>query len=445
MSGNFDEFNFSKNKPFNANISLLSQYMLFPNFSTSYQLLPISPNIILHDEFYAPLKEALDNTMNEQFYTLEYDEFIGYESINNKESTENKNTLFTLFKEELKELNSVSLYNNYFNDRCSKDYKQAKIICNPHNFFNMYNDFRYHQVIIKNDQFNIYFQSNEINYMKLIDYKTLPDNFNKEIIQNCDIDRFIVDFNVNNKCSTLLTDHYTLERFRSSFKFYFKKCYDFRSKMPNPDVDTTIIFNKTMKTTVLLYYDDHMHKAIYKKFGGDKTVPASSSLIPAFKWMYENKIKKTKNKIYLVDYCSSKYSKQHEYDDNKRKFQENQYYFINCEAGENGNSGNFDKSTHSFMIGDKFLIDYIKFKLLNLIHNDEKIDEPLTDLKSKYQSKNIKDIDFANENSIHNAFSVAYKIHLNYIRRDIVEVKDIRNNDIFKKKLLRKRNKEINN
>ena len=96
-----------------ASISLASQYMLFPYMPVTYQLLPTNPLDILDvsGNFYTPLKEALNNTVNEHQSTIKYDEIPHF---NSKESYL-YNNLLSLFSEELKEFNSGSFkYNNFY-------------------------------------------------------------------------------------------------------------------------------------------------------------------------------------------------------------------------------------------------------------------------------------------------------------------------------------------
>ena len=429
MSGNSEEFKFN-NFLIRAGITLTSQYMLFPSMPVSYQLLPINPLEIFKDReknFYDELKEAINNTMNQQLNkSIEF-------PLRKSNRGDKKTNLFTLFDKELKEFHSTDVLFNEINNICkSNEIVKEKIICDQINFFNMYNFISNPQASVDN---NYFFNSDEENYLGLVSIKTLPKNFIHKINKNCNLS--MAD---SSACVKKLTEYYSLEHFRSSFNFFYQKCRAFRNKMTNPGVDTTIIFNKTMNTTVKLKYDSNMHKAEYERSGGDKTVPVSSSLIPALKWMFEYKQGVTTNKIYLVDYCSSKYSKKHKYDNTKKEFIEDQYYFINCEA-----SRNFEKSTHANMIGDTYLIGYIKFKLLNLIHNDETIDQSKAakDLIDRYEMLKKKNLclDIMNSIKIHDIFVCTYNSYP--FHKCLIQVEYF--NKKLRKRLFRKRKEENKN
>ena len=67
------------------------------------------------------------------------------------------------------------------------------------------------QVIDKN-QTSYEFGFNKEDYMRLIDFKTLPENFAIKVDTNCMLK--VIDFN---SCKEKLTDRYSISNFKSSF------------------------------------------------------------------------------------------------------------------------------------------------------------------------------------------------------------------------------------
>ena len=136
--------------------------------------------------------------------------------------------------------------------------------------------------------------------------------------------------------------------------------------LPIPPVDTDVIyttFDPTKSVFIfnksnLLNFDDYIN------YGGDDTVPNWSSLLTGFKWLYDKKKYNLKQEIKLVEFCS-KLGKniQFKFDENNQKI----FSAISCDCLDDNNNykDDFKKCNHGSMIGDSFIIDYVKNVIFN--------------------------------------------------------------------------------
>ena len=159
---------------------------------------------------------------------------------------------------------------------------------------------------------------------------------------------------------------------REKFKLNYKKLIETHKKnsltqnLPIPPVDTDVIyttFDPTKSVFIfnrsnLLNFDDYIN------YGGDDTVPNWSSLLTGFKWLYDKKKNNLKQEIKLIEFCS-KLGKNSEF-----KFDENNpkiFSAISCDCLDDNNNykDDFKKCNHGSMIGDSFIIDYVKNVIFN--------------------------------------------------------------------------------
>ena len=164
---------------------------------------------------------------------------------------------------------------------------------------------------------------------------------------------------------------------REKFKLNYKKLIEthkknsLTQKLPIPPVDTDVIYTTFNPTkSVFLYNKDNMESFDdYYGFGGDDTVPNWSSLLTGFKWLYDKKKNNLKQEIKLVEFCS-KLGRNSEF-----KYQsKNQKIFsaISCDCLDENNNykDDFKKCNHGSMIGDSFIIDYVKNIIFNKTQSD---------------------------------------------------------------------------
>ena len=376
FSGNKEQFSFHESILFKADISLTSQYMLFSNIPVTYQLLPVSPSKLLEDDYYSSLREALKGTINKELFTFEYDSFLGFDkSPNENDSIHKDYTLYNVFPKTFHSFHSLTLIDqiNYLNISCLEEPENKHLVCSHYSHLNMYNDFELPQVTLfsrklPNNKINLTATQKQLNY--LMSFKSIPNQFNNKIRNYCNIEHNASP-TAQKSCEKYFDDTYSINNFHKSYQYYNDKCRDFRESLPNPEIDITIIFNKTFQTKVSLIYNNETQKTKYKYFGGDGTVPSASSLIPAFKWIFENKMDKKNgknrkyNKIKLVDFCSIIYGNPLD------TSVDPELNYINCMANQNIDH-DVIRSNHANMISDEYLIEYIASQLLIIDLDNEK-------------------------------------------------------------------------
>ena len=123
--------------------------------------------------------------------------------------------------------------------------------------------------------------------------------------------------------------------------------------LPLPDVDIDIVysaFNPTLVSEFIYKQDLSFVQKVEK--GGDGTVPTWSTLLTAFKWIYDKEKYKKTNNIRLIEYCSR-------LDDSRLNLKN--FKAIKCRCLENdAYTSDLEKCSHQHMLGDdKHLFTYI--------------------------------------------------------------------------------------
>ncbi len=134
-------------------------------------------------------------------------------------------------------------------------------------------------------------------------------------------------------------------------------------ELKNPQVDIDIVYSSFNPTMAAEFIDQqYLINLSTSKKGGDGTVPTWSSLLTAFKWIYEKKKERTTQNIRLIEYCSR-----------LANTDINLPYFkpISCQCIDKSNlyTNDLESCSHQFMLSDKNLFDYI----LGEVVKDDKI------------------------------------------------------------------------
>lgn len=116
--------------------------------------------------------------------------------------------------------------------------------------------------------------------------------------------------------------------------------------LPPPDVDIDIVYSSFHQTLVSEFiYSSNLSLVQEVLKGGDGTVPSWSTLLTAFKWIFEKQKAQSRNTIRLIEYCSR-------IDNSKLNLR----YFkaIKCRCLENNlYTKDLDKCSHQNMLGDE--------------------------------------------------------------------------------------------
>ena len=140
--------------------------------------------------------------------------------------------------------------------------------------------------------------------------------------------------------------------------------------LPLPDVDIDIVYSAFNPTLVSEFiYRTNLSLVQKVEKGGDGTVPTWSTLLTAFKWIYEKEKNKKTNNIRLVEYCSRLDSE---------KLNIKNFKALGCRCLENNlYTKNLQKCSHQHMLGDeKYLFEYIY----------EEIDKDIEDANKKVEA-----------------------------------------------------------
>lgn len=389
-------------------LSVTAQKMLFSRVPVSYQLLQTSVETYLEKD-----KDFLDAVKNTIYLQAE----IKDKKLNcsNYYSLNDKSSIYSLFKNKVKfsNLNVITKEEeNLFKSAIKVKNNENKILCTLPCNFNFYNIFDYDNVSIIGNYKNQIPQealsskkrSNNKNYkaQDIIDIMKNHYEVNKEFHSDikiiCEKDKDI------NKCRDYFDNEYNnKEKINQITESLYNQCRAFKENLAEPNVKTTIIFNKTIITRSGIVFDknDIFNQEIEKYFysGGDGTVPSESILIPGLKWLHNNK------NIKFVDYCSTYIPNENSSVNgigynikNEKKFLENTYIYLNCEKrGENlhknlHNKNESQDSKHSEMIGDIYFVNYISLKMRNS-YSHLKYNKAITSIIELLEhSKSIKDI-----------------------------------------------------
>lgn len=230
---------------------------------------------------------------------------------------------------------------------------------------------------------NLYYVADckEMKESKCVDdiFQEVPcvyDEYPKEL--NYFIERYKTDYSYLNKINR--DDFETKEE----IKEIINKMLEYQNKineikdLPTPPVDIDIIYSSFFptKTAEFIDKDDLKEKSTVEK-GGDQTVPTWSSLLTAFKWIYDIKINNLPQKVRLVEYCSRLSNKD-------IKLEIPNFKPISCQClDENGYKDDLDKCSHQFMLSDENLFNYI----FEEINNDEEIIDNKKNAMEKYISE----------------------------------------------------------
>ena len=147
------------------------------------------------------------------------------------------------------------------------------------------------------------------------------------------------------------TQEEEIEKIKTMIEYQKKKSAI--QNLPLPDVDIDIVysaFNPTLVSEFIYKQDLSFVQKVEK--GGDGTVPTWSTLLTAFKWIYDKEKYKKTNNIRLVEYCSR-------LDDSRLNLKN--FKAIKCRCLENdAYTSNLEKCSHQHMLGDdKHLFTYI--------------------------------------------------------------------------------------
>ena len=144
---------------------------------------------------------------------------------------------------------------------------------------------------------------------------------------------------------------------RKQNEFYNK--ISLTKNLARPGVDTDIVYSNFDKTVAAFIYneDDFSSGGIRYEKGGDGTVPNWSPIITGLKWIYETKKYNLKNNIRLIEFCS-RLGKDSQYAYDAKKDQKYAALSCNC-IGKNNNYHNSNSCSHSDMILDPYMFEYI--------------------------------------------------------------------------------------
>ena len=154
---------------------------------------------------------------------------------------------------------------------------------------------------------------------------------------------------------------------KSSFTLKYKKLIEEHTKtsitkdLPIPPVDTDIIYTTFNPTKSVFVYNKQNTNNFDDSlgYGGDDTVPNWSSLLTGFKWLYDKKKYGLKQEIRLIEFCSKLGKKsQFKYDPKNSKV----FSALSCDCLNKNNNyvDNVKPCSHSAMISDSFLINYVE-------------------------------------------------------------------------------------
>ena len=323
-----------------------------------------------------------------------------YKSFDNYESSDDQvitKLEFPPKQQNLGKLKAACITNEF-------DLIRNKIICNHSCSFNMYNDFRNPQIAVSKDNQSKYYSADVDSYKDFFNNNKVSEpQFIKYLSSHCE------SSSDRPNCNSYFKSLYNKDKFHIKYDHNANKCMDFRNSMPNPEVDITIIYNKTFKTKVSLLYriDSKMNEidAKYRYYGGDGTIPSGSSLIPALIWKSLNDINKNGINITFADFCSI--SDFHYNTDLSEEFNnrtedienviKQEFFQIKC-MELNEDKAKFDKLKHTGMIGNSHIIEYLNYKLIYGMND-----------KSRYEQSIIKELAAIDTQSeIHNIFESVY-------------------------------------
>ena len=173
-----------------------------------------------------------------------------------------------------------------------------------------------------------------------------------------------------------------------------------------PLVPTSIIYGSFLDTKTSYFYNKEQNETIFDSkqiyfHGGDGTVSTYSSLLPALKWLYDLKSQKknsTNSEIEIISYCSmlSKDPEFSYFENLKNNSTKKTFYGLDCEClGEDGYimdkvMKDTDKCSHSTMISDKNVIDFVYISSRNEKMYDN-IEEYSEEVKKAFRDYKDKD------------------------------------------------------
>ena len=209
--------------------------------------------------------------------------------------------------------------------------------------------------------------------------------------QICIYDKYDIFLNSYGKMNL---DDITLKNKTSVFSTLSSNNKDFKctKMLKNPEVSTTLIYNRLLYTRAAFKYNIKYQKLerpgvkdIYYS-EGDGTVTIDSALFGPLKWAYEHKYLKDKKykPVNIVDYCSPldddttklAFPNIKEFDVNKH-----QYNFLNCYCKSKKkktyskkflDSFNDYNCNHSNMLNDPYIIKFLLDLLNSFTHDDTK-------------------------------------------------------------------------
>lgn len=387
------EFMVLKKLGFEAGVDKEYQSIIIPFSKSTYQTRVRSMNDIFPDAKYRELKEALK-------------ERIDYEECERKKEALDTNKQ-VVCKHEKKLYSILGDHFPFLQDenicQLPKDWKRTKA-----DFENQSNNNPQEtNPIFFPCHFN-FFNHETCPYAKIVANKNESNDNNTKKDKLCNVSSpeldeksfFICDEkekNKNNgKCQNDLLFNYGnqiknfphIKEFLSSSIVYdhmkdAMKKLDFKCNESSsiPDIDVTVIFNKSFETKAgyLYTYDKSQDllsfpdkkDVIYS--GGDGSVNTEGALYPFIKALYDKKLGQFKSNIKFVDYCSAADSK-HLYSTSDQI--NNPYTFLNCDCKQSDGKFKIDKSVkcnHSAITNDSFIISYIKDFVLTHNTSDEEL------------------------------------------------------------------------
>ena len=247
-----------------------------------------------------------------------------------------------------------------------------------------YNIERYHQ----DSGENIYYvaECDEIKYSKCVEdiffeTKSLNETFPDEL--DILIRRF---YNIYDKKIDISDNNYfdTPEEEKEKIKEMIdhQNNISLIKELPIPPVDIDIVYSSYNPTLVAEFIDDYdlsLRSKVEK--GGDGTVPTWSTLLTAFKWIYEKEKNNSTQNIRLVEYCSR-------IDDTKLNI--NNFKAISCRCIENNvYNKDLDKCSHQNMLGDEKNLFFYIYDEIN--KDNENIEAKKTAINDYSSSINYED------------------------------------------------------
>ena len=414
FKGDKKDYNFS----YGMELSVTAQKIIFSRIPVTYQLLPVSIQTYLKDNP-SLLKDIKLRIFKEQTIVANENEanscnYLEHDDLHHRfKENFDLTRLNTITEEE------VNHFKKVFYNKTHENITFCNLPCN----FNFYNQFDYDPVsLVLSQNFNgnkikaalnkktedkkENFNFNKINYLMMHDQ--ISDDFIDDLTYFCG------KLEKNSKsCYSYFIKEYTrqsdYEKSNRIFNSLFHQCRDFKEKLEDPGVKTTLIFNKTFITRSGFVFDlnDPLHQDMNKYFysGGDGSVPSESIIIPGLKWSESNK------EIKFVDFCSNYIpTKGNSVNGigynlaDEAKYLNDKYVFLNCEKkGDDPlknqhNKNKSQDSKHGEMIGDIHFVKYISLKMRN---------------SYKYDHKKIDWKLLSNSGKIRNIFFCAYLFNCN--------------------------------